>query len=171
LESLKGLKINAADVDEAREILQEIRDNSLRKQLSLENERRIATFQHQQQLAAKHQATAMEAQKVYPWMGKEGTPEDKVAREILAEHPGLWGVPDGPFILGDLVAGRMARKGKTVTATNAPPAVVPTKLPPSPKAVPAQDNPKAASISAAKAKVIESGRLEDAAKYLEGVLT
>ncbi len=170
VESLKSdLKIKVKDARHAKEVLETIRDNSFRKQLSLESDRKVAAFQHQQKMVTQHAIEVEETAKDFPWLKDPASKEYKEGEAILKNHPNLWFIPGGPGMLAEMVTGRLARKAKTVTATNAPPSKVP-KLPPSPKATPQPENSKAAQASAVRGRAVESGKLEDAARYIAEVL-
>jgi len=156
------------DIDEARDFLEIVKENASLMRQELAGKRSLATQRHVQKIeqeAQKHHDTAVKA---YPWLPKKDSSEGKVAQSILKRFPALLdplSVPDGMVILGDLVAGQMAREARAKAP--AAPAAPPPKLPTPGKAPTATRPTGRPPANALKEKALDSGDILDAAKYLE----
>jgi hypothetical protein len=157
------------DVDAAREWLEGAKDHYQLQRNEFMASRHAATNRYQQKTEAENakakEKSDAEAVKAYPWIKTPASREGQVAAKVLKRWPNLMYVPDGALILGDLVAGQLAREGKV--AAPAAPVAPPPKLATNGKtALPANSRVAKAPTSALREKAVESGDLRDIAKYL-----
>lgn len=103
------------------------------------------------------------AQKVYPWITKETSPEFQVALQIGREVPGLLQSPEMTLFLGDAVRGRLAREADARRAKAAPlkRAAAPPNVTTTAAAAPRVTDPGAAEVKTAEENYRRTGKLAE----------
>lgn len=174
LERLKEITKKAfGDIDEAKDWLENVKENAMLKMGQFANKREAASQRHVQKLEQEFNQHREKALKILPALSDKTSKEFKVAQEIKERYPGLLNplmVPDGPMLMARLVAGTLALEGKGAApaATKAPP----PKLPgPGKTGTSAVTRPAAKPpANALRLKAVESGEVEDIDRALEAIL-
>lgn len=158
------------DSDVAREWLEGAKDHYQLQRNEFMASRHAATNRYQQKTEAEYakakEKSDADAVKAYPWLPNRESKEGKTAAKIVQRWPDLLRLPDGALILGDLVAGQLAREGRV--AAPVAPAPPPPKLNTNGKTVVnAGMRPEVRPTNALRKQAVETGDIRDVAKFLE----
>lgn len=155
------------DADDARDWLETVSHNAQVAETRFAQQRAVATQTHVQKMEREAEKFHDIAVKAYPALTDKNSKEGKLAQEILKRFPLLNNpaVPEGWIILGDLVAGRLARESKGTAP--AKPAAPPPKLATPAKAATVTRTNGKTPANALRQKAIETGDEHDVVAYLK----
>jgi hypothetical protein len=168
------VKRDFTDIEDARDFLEQVREEASVTRGQYATQRGVATQRHVQKAEQEHKASYEKAIKAVPALSDKTSKEFKLAQEINQQFPGLMNAlvrPDGPLLMAKLVLGTLAleAKGAAPAVPKAPPPKLPTPGKTGTSAVtrPVGRPPH----TALKQKAVESGDVDDVAKFLETTIS
>jgi hypothetical protein len=143
------------DADQVERILQ----NTLDHRTDLRADRRLLERKLQEDAVRQADEAHKQALEVYPWMGQKESPEFRMATEIMAQvgiNPQAQiRMPSWRMLIGDLVAGRMAREGRGSQATAS------ASLQPRKPSAPSEPTRQPGRPAPARRRAVEEAELEE----------